>query len=173
MIRPSVQAFLQRWGESALWLGLMVLGLWIASLGGWILIPIGLAAASACAGWALLAIRRARIVPAPDATGLIEVTEGSLRYLHAHHGGELSLADLQELRLLTLRGRNIWQISDIYGSKLLVPVDAAGGAQLFDALGAISGLSSARLAQSLKDHAVKSDLPVAQLRQSLIWSRQD
>ena len=171
--RPEVRSFFARWGESGLWCALALLGLWIASLGGWILIPLGLIFAAACAGWALLALRRARFAPSADATGLIEITEGRLRYLHALHGGEISLADLAELRLITLRGRNIWQLSDRFGAKLLVPVDAAGGDQLFDALGAISGLSSQSLVLSLSRHNVKSDLPVPELRQSLVWSRQE
>ena len=169
--RPEARAFLARWGESLFCSALVACGLWIASLGGLILIPLGLLFAAVSAGFALLALRRARFAPSGDATGLIEITEGRLRYLHPLQGGEISLADLAELRLVTLRGRNIWQLRDQSGAQLLVPVDAAGSAALFDALGALAGLSSQSLVAALARHQAKSDLPVPELRQSLVWSR--
>lgn len=170
--RPEVIFFFQRWGESLLWLCLTLLGLWIASLGGMILIPLGLLFAAASGGWALLALRRARFHHAPEASGLVEIIEGGLRYLHPTMGGEISLAELDELRLITLKGRKIWQLKDLSGRTILVPIEASGADALFDALGALTGLSTYRLLSVVEEYSTKTNLPVVDLHQTLVWTRQ-
>lgn len=149
MIRPALARRLQRWREVAAAAAALALGLWVATRGGWILGPFGLGIAALAAGSVLLALRRMRFRADPGAAGLVELDEGHLRYLHPTAGGEISLNDLAELRLLRLRGRPVWALTDMSGRRLLVPLQAAGAEALFDAFAALPGLSSADLVAAL------------------------
>lgn len=173
MIRPTVRAFLSRWAEVGAALLALALGLWTASLGGLVLIPFGLVLAAAAGGWALLALRRARFRGDPGAPGLVELDEARLRYLHPKLGGEIALHDLAELRLVSLRGRQVWHLQDLSGRALLIPLDAAGAADLFDAFAALPGLSSHDLVAALAGSAAPtgSTLPAVSLRQVTVWRR--
>lgn len=172
--RPAALATLRRWAEPAV-AGLGVLaGVWLMVLGGWILWPIGAALAALAAGWALTATRRARFQGDPAAPGIVEVDEGRLRYLHPRMGGEVSLNDLDELRLITVRGRRVWRLSDLSGRALLVPLDAAGAGGLFDAFAALPGLTSHALVQALAAETAPTpgNLPAIPLHQTTVWRRQ-
>lgn len=173
MLRPAALAQMRRWADPALGTGVLLFGLWLIRLGGLILIPIGAALAAVGLGWAVLGWRRARFPSQTAAPGLVELDEGRLRYLHPKMGGEVSLNDLSELRLVTMNGRRIWQLSDLSGQRLLVPLDAAGAGELFDAFSALPGLGSAGLMAALaapQDQGAAA-LPAARLTNERVWQR--
>lgn len=149
LIRADVKALFARWGEALLGGILTGFGLWLAHLGGLFFLPLGGALAALGVAWAVISVRRARFWHDPDAPGLVEIDEGRLRYLHPVMAGDISLDDLIEIRLITLRGRRVWRLKDLYGQALLVPVDAAGAPALFDAFAALPDLSSADLLAAL------------------------
>lgn len=172
-MRPEAAATLRRWADPAFGAAVAAFGLWLAYLGGLILIPIGLALAGLGAGWAVLGWRRARFQSDPAAPGLVELDEGRLRYLHPKMGGEVSLNDLSELRLITMNGRRVWRLADLAGQALLVPLDAAGAGALFDAFAALPGLTSADLVAALQasSPASGSQLPASPLSERPVWRR--
>ena len=98
--RPEAMAFLSRWSEVAFGVAVMVFGWWITRFGGWIWLGIGGGVIALGLGWAVLAWRRLGFQADPAAPGLVELDEGRIRYLHPRAAGEISLADLVEIRLL-------------------------------------------------------------------------
>lgn len=183
LFRPEALALLRRWSEPAAGAALGLAGLWIATRGGWLLPALGLPVAAVGAGWALLAWRRMRFARAVAAPGVVDVDEGRIRYLHPRMPGDVSLADLAEIRLLTLRGRSVWRLRDLSGATLLVPLDAAGAGGLFDAFASLPGLSSATLLAALAPTVPQSGprpatpappaaaLPAAAMQDRLVWRR--
>lgn len=172
MIRPEVQAKLGRWRE-VIYAALMITaGLWIAHLGGLILIPGGLALAALGLGWAVTALRRLRFSREVGAPGIVEVDEGQVGYLAPSAGGFVALADLVELRLLGLRGRWLWRLKQADGQALLIPVDAAGAERLYDAFASLPGIDMGAAAAAL-DAAPGGDGTALTLAQEsrLIWRR--
>lgn len=149
MIRPEALAFLTRWREVALALCLGALGLWTATRGGPILLTIGLSLMALAVGWGLSALRRMRFAQSVAAPGVVEVIEGEVRYFGPTLGGAISLADLTEVRLMSLRGRRVWRLKQADGQALLIPVDAAGAEALYDGFTSLPGLDMAALLAAL------------------------
>jgi hypothetical protein len=151
MIRPEVRAMLHRWRE-VIAAGLAgAAGLWIASLGGYVLMPFGLAVAALAGGWAMIALRRIRFLHGIGAPGVVEVDEGQVGYFGPTFGGFVALADLAELRLAEFYGARAWRLKTQDGQVLLIPVDAAGAERLYDAFAALPGIDMARVTAAL-DH---------------------
>ncbi|MBD3765117.1 MAG: hypothetical protein IE927_10410 [Rhodobacterales bacterium] len=145
LIRPAARAALLAWREVAAAAGLAALGLWIAARGGWLLTPLGLAVAALAAGWAVTALRRMRFAGPAQAPGVVDLDEGQIGYLSPDLGGYVALADLVELRALTLNGRRMWRLRQADGQALLIPMQAAGAEALFDAFASLPGLDGAAL----------------------------
>lgn len=173
LLRGRLAARLQHSREVWAAAAVLALGLWVAARGGWFFGGLGLCLAALAAGWAVLALRRLRFRADPGAAGLVELDEGRLRYLHPTAGGEISLNDLAELRLLRLRGRPVWALKDLGGQRLLVPLQAAGAEALFDAFAALPGLSSADLVAALAPApaAAAAGLPGPSLENRPVWTR--
>lgn len=173
MIRPAVLAGARRWQgviEGAMFI---LAGAW-AFAGGTLVWQLpGLAAMALGIGWAVNGWRRARFQADPSAPGLIEVDEGRIRFLHPVMGGEVSLNDLAELKLVTLRGRRLWQMRDLAGARLIVPLESAGAGDLADALSSLPGLSSASLVAALDADAAPSGttLPGTGHSERPVWMR--
>jgi hypothetical protein len=149
MIRPAARAALSRWSEVILAGGVAVFGLWLLALGGVILWPIGLAVVALAGFLALTGWRRLRFRQAVAAPGVVEVVEGQVSYLGPEIGGFVSLTELTELRLITLRGRRLWRLKQADGQALLIPVDATGAEALFDAFASLPGMDMAALLAAL------------------------
>lgn len=149
LIRPELAAAAHRWREVAAAGAAGAAGLWIASAGGWVLMPLGGIIAAAAAVWAVNAWRRVRFAQEVAAPGLVEVNEGQIAYMGPAFGGFAALEDLVEIRLMTMRGRRLWRMKQTDGQVLLVPVDAAGAAALFDAFAALPGMDMAGLVGAL------------------------
>ncbi|MDP4031857.1 MAG: hypothetical protein Q8P60_03200 [Pseudorhodobacter sp.] len=150
MIRPAVRAALHRWREVIVAAALAGFGLWLMALGGWLLTPIGAAALVLALGLGVLALRRMRFWHGVGAPGVVEVIEGQISYFGPDVGGFVALPELVEVRLVTLHGRQNWRLKQADGQALLIPVAAAGAAQLFDAFASLPGMDSQALVAALE-----------------------
>ena len=162
MIRPE----LRPWAETVAALAATGFGIWVFSLGGWILWPVGALIAAASGAWALDARRRMRFRSNASAPGVVELDEGAIRYLSPDRvlGGEIPLRDLSEIRLMRLDGRRHWRLKSLDRQALLIPVDARGAEELADAFAALPGVDMGRIA-----HALSGDGPAIQT----VWTRTD
>ena len=149
MIRPEVTALAQRYREMIAAAIPAVLGLWLVRLGGLLLAPIGTVMIALSVAWAVMAWRRIRFAQPTEAPGVVEVDEAQIGYLGPTSGGFVSIVELVELRLLTLRGRRLWRLKQADGQALLIPVDAAGAERLFDAFASLPGMDSGALVAAL------------------------
>ena len=174
LIRPEVSALIWR-AREVIWGSLVVvLGLWLISLGGFALIPLGAAVAAVGLVLATMAFRRMRFAQGVAAPGLVELDEAQVGYLGPEIGGFLSLGELIELRILTLRGRRVWRLKQADGQALLIPVDAKGAERLFDAFVNLPGMDSAALIAALQSPVagLASRLPsTAAAEMRLVWRR--
>ena len=175
MIRPEVLALFTRASE-VIWAGAMVAeGLWLIWLGGYLLAPVGAGVVALGLGWAVMALRRMRFAQTIAAPGMVEVDEGQIGYMGPQVGGFVSLPELIELRLITLRGRRMWRLKQADGQALLVPVDAAGAEGLFDAFASLPGMDTAALVAAIGGAPnTGQSLPVDSNTPDmlLIWRRQ-
>ncbi len=174
MIRPEVFAFLQRMREVIVAACVVGFGAWLMALGGYLLTPLGLAVGALGLSFGVLAWRRLRFAQGSDAPGVVEVDEGQVGYLGPTAGGYVSLPELVEIRLLTLRGRRVWRLKQADGQALLIPVDAAGAERLFDAFASLPGMDSGALVQALEPGpSTGQSLPDLQTPEiKVIWRRQ-
>ncbi len=149
MIRPELVAALTKAREVIAALGLALVGIWIGTRGGYFLLGVGGAVIAFAAAFGLIALRRLRFAQGNAAPGIVEVDEAEIRFLGPRTGGAVSLADLAELRLITMRGRRAWRLKQTDGQALLIPVDASGADRLFDAFSALPGMNTQSLVAAL------------------------
>jgi hypothetical protein len=149
LIRPALLHAAHRGREVILGGLLAAAGVWIASRGGYLLLPFGLCLAGLGLAWAVTAWRRMRFAQDIAAPGIVEVDEGQIGYLGPDAGGYVAIPDLTELRLLEMRGRRLWQLRQNDGQALLIPVDATGSDRLFDAFASLPGMDTAVLVAAL------------------------
>ncbi len=173
--RPEALAQLRRLAEPAFGMAVAAFGFWVATRGGAFLAATGLAVAGLGLASAILGWRRLRFAAGQDAPGMVEVDEGRVTYMGPKLGGSVGLPDLMEIRLLSLRGRRVWRLKQADGQVLLVPLDAAGAAALFDAFAALPGLTSAALVTALDAPEPQGKGPGLTLagkpRDQLVWQR--
>ncbi|MDP2063508.1 MAG: hypothetical protein Q8Q63_10970 [Phaeovulum sp.] len=146
MLRPEALAWLVRWRELAAAVAVAALGLWLASRGGYVLLPLGTVLVALGVGWVVIALRRLRFARPATLPGWIEIDEGQLGYYGPGIGGFVALRDLSEIRLLVLRGVPHWRLKQADGQALLIPLAAKGADQLYDAFATLPGIDMARLA---------------------------
>lgn len=172
VIRPEAQAELLRWREVALGLAIIALGLWLMWLGGYLLVPLGGLIAAAGVSLAVLAWRRMHFASPGDAPGVVQVDEGQVSYMGPQVGGFISLRDLTELRIISMRGRRLWRLKQADGQALLIPLEAAGADGLFDAFSSLPGLSSSDLVAALQPpRGADSRAVMAGGENRLVWRR--
>jgi hypothetical protein len=173
IIRPQARRFLTRWREVLVALCICAFGLWVARLGGYVLVPIGALIVTAGLSLAILALRRARFRASGEAPGLVQVDEGQVGYLGPTVGGFVSLPDLVELRLISMRGRRLWRLKQADGQTILIPVEAEGAERLFDAFSSLPGMSSAALIAALQPvGGAESRAVQAGGENRMVWRRQ-
>ncbi|MDT8857122.1 hypothetical protein RNZ50_19200 [Paracoccaceae bacterium Fryx2] len=172
LIRPEARATLWRWREVAAAGALALLGAWFILLGGFILIPAGVLLLALAAGLGLLALRRLRFAQGGEAPGVVELDEGQVGYFGPGTGGFVSLRELDEVRLITLRGQRLWRLKQSDGQALLIPVAAQGAERLFDAFAALPGMDTQALVAALAPETSPSGkgLTVA-TEMRVIWRR--
>ena len=166
--------------REALWQGreviagavVLALGLWIASFGGVVLVPFGLAVAALGAGWVWTALRRLRFQATGDAPGVVEVDEGRITYFGPTMGGSIGLSDLAEVRLLRMRGRAVWRLKQGDGQALLIPTQAAGADALFDAFASLPGIDLGAVVAALEGLTGQGQAIVPDIAENrVIWRR--
>lgn len=165
---------LHRWREVAFGAGVAALGLWLFALGGIVLGPLGLAVVVLGAALALTGWRRMHFVQEVAAPGVVEVIEGEVRYFGPTFGGAVSLADLSEVRLMTMRGRRFWRLKQTDGQALLIPIDASGAEALYDAFSTLPGMDMAGVLANLSPTQPADKTGVLTTQQPdmrLIWAR--
>jgi hypothetical protein len=182
MIRREVAEAARHWREVIVAGGIGGIGLWLVWLGGYLLLPLGLAVLVFAATWAVSALRRMRFRQDVMAPGVVEVDEGQVGYFGPAVGGHVALQDLVELRLVTLQGRRLWRLKQADGQALLIPVDAAGAERLFDAFGSLPGMDMAVLVAALGTPQVvgqgglpalwAGDAPAETPAMQVVWRRQ-
>jgi hypothetical protein len=144
-LRPEALARLAHWREPAGAALVLALGLWLLAQGGYVLVPLGATLAALGTGWAVIALRRLRFARPATLPGWVEIDEGQLGYYGPGISGFVALRDLAEIRLLVLRGSPHWRLKQTDGQALLIPLDAAGADQLYDAFASLPGVDMARL----------------------------
>lgn len=164
MIRPEARDWLWQRREVIAALILGVFGLWLVALGGWVLVPFGLAMIALGVALAISALRRLRFAQDISAPGMVEVDEGQVGYLGPAFGGYVALPDLTELRLVTIHRRRLWRLKQADGQALLIPIDAVGADRLFDAFASLPGMNTAVLVAALGTAPATNDTQV-------IWRR--
>lgn len=167
--------------RQALWQGREVIagalvclfGLWVASQGGYLLVPLGGLCGAAGLALATLGWRRLRFAADGDAPGVVTVDEAQISYMGPTVGGFVSLADLIEVRLVRMRGRRLWRLKQSDGQALLVPLDASGAEALFDAFSALPGLSTGDLVAAIDVKSMAGPgLVGAEISENrLVWAR--
>lgn len=158
LIRDDLRERLLR-AREVIGAGVLALGgLWLVWLGGYVLVPVGAGVIAVAAVWARMAWRRMRFDPAITSPGVVEVIEGQVGYLGPETGGYVALPDLVEVRAMTLSGRRFWRLKQADGQALLIPVQAAGGAALYDALCTLPGMDPAALSAGLAPGAASFDV---------------
>ncbi|MDB5664458.1 hypothetical protein [Cypionkella sp.] len=172
MIRPEFLAMLKRGNEVILAAAILGFGLRLIALGGYLLTPLGTAFGAFGVAWAILALRRLRFTQPIDSPGIVEVDEAQIGYLGPQTGGYVSIPELVELRLLSLRGRRVWRLKQADGQALLIPVDATGADKLFDAFASLPGMNTLSLVAALdaKPTTGSTNLSLAAETQT-IWRR--
>ena len=152
-LRPEVTEALRRHSELIAAGGVTLLGLWIASFGGYFLTPLGALIALTGLGIGLIAWRRLRFAAPVAAPGVVQVDEGQIGYFGTDFGGFVAERDLVEVRLLRLNGLPHWRLKQADGQALLIPHAAAGAGALFDVFAVLPGLDLASLTDALADPA--------------------
>jgi hypothetical protein len=145
LIREEAQVALHRWREVIAAGVVGAAGLWLALLGGYVLLPLGIAVMAVAALWAVQAVRRLRFAQEVDAPGLVEVDEGQIGYLGPSFGGYVALPDLVEVRVIRIHGKRLWRLKQADGQALLIPVAATGSHKLFDAFATLPGIDTQAL----------------------------
>jgi hypothetical protein len=174
-VRPDVTAAIWRLREILLTLTLAAIGLWLILLGGWVLVPLGLIVLAISITFTRHALARLKFQQAVGAPGIVELDEAQLGYLGPEVGGFISLDEAVELRLVTMHGRRLWRIKQADGQAMLVPVDATGAAQLFDAFASLPGMDVSALAAAVSAAKLQAtgthDLEIAEPAMLVIWRR--
>ena len=178
-IRPDLAAAIYRLREVLLTGVIGLLGLWLITRGGLVLVHLGLIILALAATLIRHALARLRFHQAVGAPGIVELDEAQLAYMGPQIGGFISLQEASELRLITMQGRRMWRVKQADGQAMLVPVDAEGAGQLFDAFAALPGMDVTALAAAAAGKAPEQGaqgtgaqeiaLPGPQM--SVIWRR--
>lgn len=174
-IRPEVLAAFWRLREVLVTTTIAAIGLWLVYLGGWVLLPSGVLVLALAATLIRHALARLRFQQAVRAPGMVELDEAQLGYLGPEAGGFISLNEAVELRLVTMKGRRLWRVKQADGQAMLVPVDATGAAQLFDAFASLPGMDvtvlAAALAKPTAQAGLSRDVALAGPEMRVIWRR--
>lgn len=171
IFRPEVTALFIRHREAIAASVIVLAGVWLMALGGYVLFPLGLIIAAIGGTLTVTALRRARFIQTIAAPGIVELDEAQVGYLAPDLGGFLSLDELSEIRLLVLQGKRMWRLKQADGQALLIPVDAAGADRLFDAFAALPGMDSSALVAALAPAQFPAN-PALTAETRLIWRKQ-
>lgn len=154
------RAFVLKYREVLIAAAAGLLGLFIATRGGWFLAAVGLALVALAIGWGISALRQIRFRRDIEAPGMVEIVEGRIGYFGAGTvmGGHIALDDMAEIRLITLRSGLWWRLRTLDGQALLIPLGASGAEALYDAFSSLPGIDMGRVTAALDGGAVAQSL---------------
>ncbi|SDX35219.1 hypothetical protein [Roseicitreum antarcticum] len=161
MVRAEIAARLHRWREVLAGGAIVLAGLWLGSLGGVLMVAIGLAVGLAGVAAAITGLRRMRFQRADTGPGIVQVVEGQISYFGPETGGFVALSDLTALHLCDA-GRT-WLLTAPPGAALTIPAGAQGADQLFDLFASLPGLDMSALLRAVNHADPAGD--------QLIWQR--
>lgn len=143
LIRAEARAALWRWREviaGGLCGGLGLRG--VQSFGLWVWLGWGALALGAVL--ILTGVPRARFRARGRGPGLVEVDELQLRYMGPFSGGEMALDTVMVVALGRMAGAPGWVLTNAFGERITIPVEATGADSLFDAFSALPGFRMER-----------------------------
>ena len=132
-IRPEVRAAAWRWREALTGVAIALFGLWWVSKTAALMTWIGLGVVLLGLAMVLTGIQRGRFRSPGDGPGLVRVTEAQIAYMGPLTGGMMAL-DLIDAIALDPTGKPLhWVLVARDGTRLHIPVTAAGSEALLDA----------------------------------------
>lgn len=90
-------------------------------------------------------LQRAWFARGEGGRGFVEVDEGQISYFAPESGGMIAVRELSELLYDARPSPPVWTLRQAGLPELVIPANAKGAAQLFDAFAALPGLSADRL----------------------------
>ena len=154
-LRPEAMHALSRWSEILAALAAGLVGVWLATLGGPVMLALGGLMVAVALLLAVFAWRRMRFRMDVGAPGVVAVDEGRISYMGPVTGGAVDLAELVEIEVIDVAGgRRCWRIRQADGQMLLVPMAAAGAAALYDHFAALPGMETKVLMSALGGDAL-------------------
>lgn len=146
-IRPEVRDALIRWREALAGVVLAALGmrLILTSFGALFLIGCGLFVAGLALVFA--GVQRARFRSTGAGAGVVDIDERQIIYFGPYGGGAVAVDELVEIGVDPSRA---WLLRDASGTHLMIPMNAEGADNLFDAFSALPGLGGARLVEAAR-----------------------
>lgn len=149
--RPEARAALWKWREVFAAVLLAALGAWWGSTSFGPLKWLGWAMLAAGAVLALLAVQRVRFARS-GGIGVVTVDERRVAYFGPLTGGVVDLDDLAELEIEPdAYPAPHWILTGQDGTRLEIPIDAAGSEVLFDAFAALPGLRTGKVLDVLSN----------------------
>jgi hypothetical protein len=148
-IRPELAERLRHWREPIGWGLVFAAGLWMVWSGYARLEPavfvLGLLAAAAGLGLMRSAVRRLRLSADVPAEGVVVIDEARIVYLGPRAGGVVDLPSVTRVEIVTRphvppASPHAWVITAEDGTRLTIPLGAAGAEGLFDALSPLPGI---------------------------------
>lgn len=149
-IRPELVERWHLWRETITWGALAIGGGWAIwhGLEAGALLPIGFGLVAVPAGLVLMraAIRRVRLHSAANDEGLVIIDEGQIVFMGPHHGGAIDLPAIVRVEIVTRphippASAHVWVITGDDGTRLTIPLGAAGADALLDALTPLPGIN--------------------------------
>ncbi len=158
VVRAEIVEWVSRRREALTWAGLTGFGLWLLALGidpvAPLLLVVGGLATLTGAALLTAELRRLAFANGAPAEGLVEIDEGRIAYLGPRDGGFVDIRALTRVEMVTRPHLlsdtgHAWVLSAEDGTRLTVPVGAAGAERIPDALSPLPGIDLAAGAASL------------------------
>ena len=163
--RPEIHRTLRKWAEPIVMLVILLLALWMyfhaEARANAPLQVIAVLLTAAAAALLVLSVRRVRLHTDKRGFGMVEVQERKIIYYGPDTGGAISLDDLTKVEIVATHATGYidvtyWQLTDQWGSILIIPLGAEGSDAMLDSFAALPGVDYDLIvtAMSATDNAV-------------------
>ncbi|MGR3502249.1 hypothetical protein [Pseudaestuariivita sp.] len=149
-IRPEARAFVTRWLEVIAGGTLLLIALYWLFAGQGLLPYVGAAMAPLALAVVWLGVQRGRFRVGHDGPGTVEVAEGQVSYFGPLTGGVRALRDLKAVILDPGQHPASWVLQAKGLPDLVIPLDADGADQLFDAFAQLPGLKTGHMLRQIE-----------------------